>query len=168
MRILGIDPGFAIMGYGVIDYFKNKIEVLEYGVIKTQAKTPFDLRLLQNYRGINEVIEKYKPEHVAMEQLFFNTNQKTAINVCQARGVAVLAVAENRLEFFEYTPLQVKIALCGYGRADKNQIQQMVRVLANLKDIPKPDDAADALAVAICHANSYREERKTENKCMSI
>ena len=79
MRILGIDPGFAIMGYGVIDYFKNKIEVLEYGVIKTQAKTPFDLRLLQNYRGINEVIEKYKPEHVAMEQLFFNTNQKTAI-----------------------------------------------------------------------------------------
>jgi len=168
MRILGIDPGFAIMGYGVIDYFKNKIEVLEYGVIRTEANTEFNKRLLRNYQGINEIISIYKPDHVSMEQLFYNTNQKTVINVCQARGVAVLAVAQKDLPFFEYTPLQIKQALCGYGRADKNQVQQMVRVLANLKDIPKPDDAADALAVAICHANSFREERKKQDICTNI
>jgi len=168
MRILGIDPGFAIMGYGVIDYYKNKVEVLEYGVIRTEAHTDFNKRLLKNYQGINEIISLYNPEHISMEQLFYNTNQKTVINVCQARGVAVLAVAQKDLPFFEYTPLQIKQALCGYGRADKNQVQQMVKVLANLKDIPKPDDAADALAVAICHAHSYREERNNKNTCTSI
>ena len=100
MRILGIDPGFAIMGYGIIDYCKNKITVLEYGVIRTEAHTEFNKRLLKNYQGINEIIEIYKPDHVAMEQLFFNTNQKSVINVCQARGVAVLAVSQRDLPFF--------------------------------------------------------------------
>lgn len=168
MRILGIDPGFAIMGYGIIDYCKNKITVLEYGVIRTEAHTEFNKRLLKNYQGINEIIEIYKPDHVAMEQLFFNTNQKSVINVCQARGVAVLAVSQRDLPFFEYTPLQIKQAICGYGRADKNQVQQMVKILGNLKDIPKPDDAADALAVAICHAHSYREERIKQVVCTNI
>lgn len=167
MRIMGIDPGFAIMGYGIINYDNGKVEVLEYGVVKTEAHTDFNKRLLANYMGIKEVLEKYEPDHVAMESLFYNTNQKTVINVCQSRGVAVLAVAQKDKPFFEYTPLQIKQALVGYGRADKNQVQQMVKVLGNLKDIPKPDDAADALAVAICHANSYRPERIMK-KCTNI
>ncbi len=156
MKILGIDPGFASMGYGVIQYRNNKVEILEYGVIKTTPDQVFEKRLLYNFLGLEEVLEKYQPDHAAMEQVFYNTNQKTVINVCQARGVAVLAIARQDLPFYEYTPLQIKQAICGYGRADKNQVQQMVKVIGNLKDIPKPDDAADALAVAICHAHSYK------------
>ena len=155
MIILGIDPGYAIVGYGVIEYTGNKFRVLEYGSIETKAGTGFPLRLKQINRGMEELIKKYSPDAMAVEELFFSKNTKTAIKVAHARGVVLLSGAISSGEVFEYTPLQVKQAVCGYGRADKNQVQQMVKLLLNLDKVPKPDDTADALAVAICHAHSY-------------
>jgi len=155
MIILGIDPGYAIVGYGVLEYTGIKFKVLEYGTIETKAGTDFNLRLLKIHRGMEELIKKYSPDAVAVEKIFFNTNTKTAIKVAEARGVVLLSGALSSAEVFEYTPLQVKQAVCGYGRADKNQVQQMVKLLLNLEKVPKPDDTADALAVAICHAHSY-------------
>ena len=155
MIILGIDPGYAIVGVGVINFDGNKFKVIDYFAITTKAGTPFEKRLKEIYDGVNEVIEKYKPTHMAIEELFFNDNAKTAIHVGQARGVIVLAGINNGLEIFEYTPLQVKQAVVGYGRADKAQVQQMTKALLNLNAIPKPDDVADALAIALCHAHSY-------------
>lgn len=155
MIILGIDPGYAIVGVGVINFDGNKFKVIDYFAITTKAGMPFEKRLKEIYDGVNEVIEKYKPTHMAIEELFFNDNAKTAIHVGQARGVIVLAGINNGLEIFEYTPLQVKQAVVGYGRADKAQVQQMTKALLNLNAIPKPDDVADALAIALCHAHSY-------------
>jgi len=156
MRIIGIDPGFAITGYGIIDYNGNKFSVVEVGVITTEADQELSERLLQLSQGLDFLIGKYKPDAMAIEELFFNTNVKTAIKVGHGRGVAMLSAAKAGIKVIEYTPLQVKQAVVGYGRAKKEQVQQMVKVLLNLDRIPKPDDAADALAVAICHAHSIR------------
>ncbi len=156
MIILGIDPGFAIVGVGIIEYKGNKFRVLDYYAITTKAHTPIEDRLQAIYDGINTAIEKYKPDFMAVEELFFNNNAKTAIQVGQARGVILLSAVNNKVPIFEYTPLQVKQAVAGYGRAEKTQIQQMVRAILSLSEIPKPDDVADALAIAICHAHSYR------------
>ena len=155
MIILGIDPGYAIVGYGVLKYKDGKFTALEYGSIITEAGTDFSGRLLKIHKGMEELIKRHSPDFVAVEELFFNKNTKTAMNVSQARGVILLSGALNGTAVFEYTPLQVKQAVCGYGRADKNQVQQMVKLLLNLEKIPKPDDTADALAVAICHAHSF-------------
>ncbi len=154
MIILGIDPGFAIMGYGIISYEGNKFKTIDYGAITTPSTMETPLRLKKIYRELNEVIEKYDPDVVAIEELFFNNNAKTALLVGHARGIAVLSAANKNKEIFEYTPLQVKQGVVGYGRADKKQVQQMVKMLLNLPKIPKPDDVADALAVAICQAHS--------------
>lgn len=152
MIILGIDPGLATVGYGVIESKGNKNIVIDYGCIITDAKTLFPERLKIIYDEMISLIDKYNPEDLAMEELFFNKNVKTAIKVGQARGVEVLAAVNKGIEVFEYTPLQIKQSVVGYGRAEKRQVQEMVKMLLNLKKIPKPDDAADALAVALCHS----------------
>lgn len=154
MLILGIDPGIAILGFGLVKYEANRFTVIDYGAITTDSGIPMSSRLTIIYNGLVNIIEKYKPDAYAVEELFFNKNIKTALTVGHARGVAVLAGSKSGVQVYEYTPLQVKQALVGYGRADKNQIQQMVKVILNLREIPKPDDVADALAVAICHGNS--------------
>ena len=154
MIILGIDPGYAIVGYGVIKYENNRFTVLDYGAITTSAGTPFVDRLQTIYNDLNLLCQKYTPEAMAIEKLFYNTNAKTVIDVAQARGVTVLAAHQNGLEIFEYTPLQVKQSVVGYGRAEKKQVQEMIKLLLNLEKVPKPDDTADALAMAVCHAHS--------------
>ena len=154
MIILGIDPGFAITGYGVIECQGNHLKMLEYGVVSTKAGTPFTWRLLQIRDQLNELLAKYKPDACAVEELFFNSNTTTAIQVAQGRGVAITTVADKGIPIFEYTPLQVKQSVVGYGRAEKKQIQEMTRMLLGLQKIPKPDDTADALALAVCHAHS--------------
>lgn len=154
MIILGIDPGFAIVGYSVIEYKGNKFRPLEYGAITTDSKALFPDRIKIIYDELLDIIDQYKPEDLAIEELFFNKNVKTAIKVGQARGVEILAAINKGLNIYEYTPLQIKQATVGYGRAEKHQVQEMVKILLNLKEIPKPDDVADALAVAICHASS--------------
>lgn len=156
MIILGIDPGFAIVGVGIIEYKGNKFRTVDYFALTTKAHTPIEERLKIIYDGITEAINKYKPDFLAVEELFFNNNAKTAIQVGQARGVILLAGVNANLPIYEYTPLQVKQAVVGYGRADKTQIQQMVKAILNLSEIPKPDDVADALAIAVCHAHSYK------------
>lgn len=155
MRILGIDPGYAIVGYGVIDYIGNKFKVVEYGAITTDAGEEMNSRFKSIHDDLDEIIVRTKPEFMAIEELFFNSNQKTAINVAQARGVLLLAALNHDVRIYEYTPLQVKQAVAGYGRADKQQVQQLVKMLLNLEKVPKPDDTADALAIAVCHAHSY-------------
>lgn len=154
MIILGIDPGYAIVGYGVIYYQSGRFRVLEYGAITTPAGMPLPKRLHRIYEGMGELIRKYKPDALSIEQLFFNTNSTTAIGVAEARGCILLSADMNNIPIFEYTPLQVKQAVTGYGRAEKKQIMQMTTTLLGLTEIPKPDDAADALAVAVCHAHS--------------
>ncbi len=154
MIVLGIDPGYAIVGCGVVEYKANTFKVLEHGAILTQAKTPFNERLEKIYDEADALFSKYNIDAMAIEKLFFNTNQKTAIDVAQARGVLVLAAQKHKVPVYEYTPLQVKQSVVGYGRAEKKQVQEMTKILLNLKEIPKPDDAADALAMAICHCHS--------------
>ena len=154
MRILGIDPGYAILGYGIIDVRGNRFTVVDYGAITTDASMSMPDRLQTLYDGLTELIYKYEPQEASIEELFFNNNAKTAILVGEARGVAVLACAKGNLKISEYTPLQIKQALVGYGRADKKQVQYMVKTMLNLDAVPKPDDTADALAAAICHAHS--------------
>jgi crossover junction endodeoxyribonuclease RuvC len=152
--ILGIDPGFAIVGYGVLRHEDNRFTTLDYGSINTDAGTPFERRLLTIHEALSRVMDRYAPQSVAVEQLYFNKNVKTALAVAQGRGAILLTAARRGLRIAEYTPLQVKIAVTGYGRADKAQIQQMVKTILNLQSEPKPDDVADALAVAICHAHT--------------
>ena len=153
MRILGIDPGIATLGFGVIDKDKNGNGVaVDYGVIKTPKEESLPVRLAMLEEGINQVIEKYNPDEIAMEELFFSKNITTGIAVAHARGVAMLTCVKHCGKLFEYTPMQIKQALTGYGKADKQQIQQVVTSLLKLKTVPKPDDAADALAIALCHA----------------
>lgn len=156
MIILGVDPGTATTGYGIIKKEGQKHTLVKYGCVLTPAKTPLHDRLDAIFNELSEIIDDYKPEHIVVEELFFAANSKTAIAVGQARGVILLAGKKKGLSVFEYTPLEVKMALTGYGRADKNQIQQMVKTLLSLDKIPKPDDAADALAIAICHAQIYK------------
>ena len=155
MIILGIDPGYAIVGVGVIEYIGNKFKVIDYFAITTQAHTPFEERLKIIYDSLEETIIRYKPDYMSIEELFFNDNAKTAIAVGQARGVIILSAVNHCVEIFEYTPLQVKQAVVGYGRADKKQVQQMTKAILGLESVPKPDDVADALAIAVCHAHSY-------------
>ncbi len=154
MIILGIDPGYAIVGWGVIEYSGSKFRTLAYGSIQTPAGMPTVERLEKIYDGMNEIIKKYKPEQMAVEELFFNTNSKTAIVVAEARGIILLAAKLSGVEIAEYTPLQVKQAVVGYGRAEKKQVITMVTSLLGLPAPPKPDDTADALAIAVCHAHS--------------
>lgn len=156
MIILGIDPGFAIVGYGIISYDGNKFKALEYGAITTDSKEDMFLRFKKIHDELSEIIDRTKPDAMAIEELFFNNNQKTAINVAQARGVLLLSALNKNIPIFEYTPLQVKQATVGYGRAEKVQVQQMVKMLLGLEKIPKPDDTADALAIAVCHAHSNK------------
>ena len=153
MRILGIDPGYAIVGYGVVDYNKNRFQTVGYGAITTKAHTPLEDRLLDIYNDVLTVIDKFKPDEISIEKLYFNTNSTTAIAVAEARGVIVLAAKQRGVKVNEYTPLQVKQAVTGYGRAEKHQVMEMVKNLLNLAKIPKPDDTADALAIAICHGH---------------
>ena len=160
MIILGIDPGMAIVGYGVVEEKNNVLKPIDYGAITTPSTMETPQRLVAIYDAIQELIARFEPDEVAIEELFFNKNVKTALTVGHARGVAVLAAAKTGLNLYEYTPLQVKQSVVGYGRAEKAQVQQMVKVLLNLKDIPKPDDAADALAVAICHIHCADMSRK--------
>ncbi len=154
MVIFGLDPGYAIVGYGIVLYQGNQFKVLEYGGITTDKDTPFPERLKQIYDGVCYLIEKYKPAAMSVEQLFFNTNSTTAIGVAEARGCCLLAAQQHSMQIAEYTPLQVKQSVTGYGKAVKSQVMEMTRMLLHLDSIPKPDDAADALAVAICHAHA--------------
>lgn len=153
MVILGIDPGYAIVGWGVIEYEHSKFRVLGYGAITTNADTPFPQRLQSIYNDMCYVFNKYNPSVMSMEKLFYNSNQKTVIDVAQARGVISLCAQMHNKEIFEYTPLQVKQSVTGYGRAEKKQVMEMTRSILGLPSVPKPDDTADALALAICHAH---------------
>ena len=154
MIILGIDPGYAIVGYGVVSYLNNNFKPIKYGAVTTPAGMEFCDRLNIIYNDINNIIKETKPQALSIEKLFFNTNTTTAIDVAQARGVILLAAKHNNLPVFEYTPLQVKQAVTGYGRAEKHQIIEMTKSLLNIAKAPKPDDTADALALAICHAHT--------------
>ena len=154
MVILGIDPGFAIVGWGVLECVGGKFRVMGYGSIQTKAGLPIEERLAQIYSGMNTIIDKYKPDTMSIEELFWNTNQKTGICVAEARGTILLAAHQKGLKIFEYTPLQVKQAVVGYGRAEKKQVITMVTSMLKLPTPPKPDDTADALAIAVCHAHS--------------
>ena len=156
MRILGIDTGFAITGFSVIDYEGNKFKLITSGAILTEAHTSFPLRLEQIYNQLNQIITEYKPDAMAIEELFFNNNAKTAINVAQARGVILVTAKLNKVPIYEYTPLQVKQAVVGYGRADKMQVQRMVKMILNEENLPKLDDTTDSMAMAICHAHSSK------------
>ena len=155
MRVLGIDPGYAILGWGVLDVEGNHFKVIAYDSILTDKDTPMPRRLQELHMGLKEIIEKYKPEEAAIEELYFNNNAKTAIMVGEARGVAVLACADGGLRIAEYTPLQIKQALVGYGRADKKQVQQMVKTILNLEKVPKPDDTADHINDKIYQRHLY-------------
>jgi len=156
MIILGIDPGTAALGYGLIATQKGRMECLAFGCVTTQKDVPAPGRLQLLYEKLTELIKKYKPDAIAVEELFFFKNQKTAITVAQARGVTLLAAANNKISVCEFTPLQVKQAVSGFGRAEKQQVQKMVKALLGLKEVPGSDDAADALAIAICAANSQK------------
>ena len=154
MKILGLDPGYAIVGYGVVEYLNNSFMPVSFGVVTTEAGEPFEQRLLKIDTEISAILDRYEPQSIAVEKLFFTTNQKTVIDVAQARGVIILCAARRNIPVFEYTPLQVKQSVVGYGKAEKSQVMEMTRIMLSLREIPKPDDAADALAVAICHAHS--------------
>ncbi|MDD2376949.1 MAG: crossover junction endodeoxyribonuclease RuvC [Clostridia bacterium] len=156
MIVLGIDPGFARVGYGIIDYNKNKYKVIEYGSITTEANMKFSKRLNKIEKDLESICCKYKINVASVEKLFFNTNTKTGIQVAEARGVILNTMENLNIEVCEYTPLQIKQALVGYGRADKLQIKSMVKSFLNLEVMPKLDDTTDALAIAICHTHSYK------------
>jgi crossover junction endodeoxyribonuclease RuvC len=152
MRIIGIDPGTGILGFGVIEVVKGKIRLIDAGVITTPAHTPHDVRLEDIYDSLTEIIAETQPAVMSIEKLFFAQNVTTAMTVAQARGVAMLAGRKGGLPIFEYTPLQIKQTVTGYGKADKKQVQEMVRLQLGLTEVPKPDDCADALAAAITHS----------------
>lgn len=154
MRILGIDPGIATVGFGVVDFEKGKLSYVSCGIISTPAKTSLSSRLDLIFNDLNQLFDTFKPDAICVEELFFNTNITTGIAVAHGRGVILLAAYKAGIPVFEYTPLQVKQAVVGYGRADKRQVIDMVKRLLNMKNPPKPDDAADAVAIAICHARS--------------
>ncbi len=154
MRILGIDPGYAIVGYGVIETAGGRYQPVEYGAITTEAGVDFGLRLEEIYRGMEEILTRLKPQAASVEKLYFTNNKTTGIGVAEARGVILLSLAQAGVPLYEYTPMQVKQAVTGYGKALKPQVQEMTRRLLNLRKVPKPDDTADALALAICHGQA--------------
>ena len=153
MRILGIDPGYATIGYGIIEYDNFRFKTIAYGAVTTKPKKPFSDRLCDIFDDISTLVNKYTPDCLSIEKLYFNTNTTTAIDVAQARGVILLAARKANINVFEYTPLQVKQSITGYGRAEKHQVMEMVKNLLQLNAVPKPDDTADALALAICHGH---------------
>ena len=154
MVILGIDPGYATVGYGVVHYQNNKFAVQQYGVIKTAAGLPLSTRLLEISNDLGLLIDRYKPDVAAVEELFFKTNITTGIQVAHARGIILLECVRRNVPLYEYSPPQVKQAVVGYGSAEKKQVMEMVRLILGLEKIPRPDDAADALAIAVCHGHS--------------
>ena len=168
MIILGIDPGYAIVGWGVIEYSHSKFRVLGYGAITTTPEMPFPQRLQTIYNDMCYIFQKYKPEVMSMEKLFYNSNQKTVIDVAQARGVITLAAQMNMKDIYEYTPLQVKQSVTGYGRAEKIQVMEMTKSILKLNAIPKPDDTADALAMAICHADCSSSAMNKINRISNL
>lgn len=171
LRILGIDPGVAIVGFGIIESQQNTQTLVRCGVITTPAHTQLSYRLNSIYMDLRELIEVFKPDAIAVEELFFNTNLTTGISVAQARGVILLACYQSGIPVFEYTPLQVKQAVVGYGRAEKTQVMDMVKRILKLQDVPKPDDAADAVAIALCHARSATSllaKKGVNNACSTI
>ena len=161
MRVLGIDPGYAIVGWGVIEQEGIRFKAVDFGAVCTQAGVPFEQRLVQVYEGIKQVCETYKPEALAIEKLYYQHNQTTVIGVAEARGVILLAAAQCGVPIYEYTPMQVKQSLTGYGKAVKKQMMEMVRLMLHLPTVPKPDDTADALAMAItfCHTSGNQLNR---------
>ncbi len=158
MRIIGIDPGYAIVGFGILDYENSRFGVVDYGAITTDKDTPFNDRLTEIYSDLCYILDRYKPEFMSIEKLYFQNNQKTAIDVAEARGVILLAANQRRIEIYEYTPLQVKQSITGYGKAVKKQVQDMTKRVLGLSEVPKPDDTADALAMAICHGHCYNSQ----------
>ncbi len=161
--VLGIDPGIGTTGYGIVgENSQGEVVLVDYGAIETQPRAPMPERLLVLHEAVTNVLRKYQPESVAVEQLFFGKNVTTAISVGQARGVALLAAAEAGLQVYEYKPAEVKQALSGYGNADKRQMQEMVKLMLHLDHIPRPDDAADAVAIAVCHLHSQRLRKLSE------
>jgi len=154
VRVIGIDPGFAIVGFGVLDFDGYRFSAVEYGAVVTKPDAPFADRLEIIWDELSKVLKKHKPSSMGIEKLFFTTNHKTAIDVSQARGIIVLCAKKHGVDVSEYTPLQVKQAVTGYGKAEKQQVMQMVKTMLKLDKLPKPDDVADAVAVAICHAHS--------------
>ena len=159
MIILGIDPGLATLGYGVIEADNDRRRLIQFGTLTTQAGQPMPQRLRAIFQGMNQLMDIYQPDDVAFEELFFSKNITTGMAVSAARGVALVAVVQRTENLYEYTPMQIKQAVTGYGGADKHQVQQMVKMLLNMKDIARPDDAADALAVALTHANSMNMKK---------
>ena len=159
MIILGIDPGLATLGYGVIEADNNRRRLIQFGTLSTPAGQPMPQRLRAIFQGMNQLMDIYQPDDVAFEELFFSKNITTGMAVSAARGVALVAVVQRTDNLYEYTPMQIKQAVTGYGGADKHQVQQMVKMLLNMKDIARPDDAADALAVALTHANSMNMKK---------
>ena len=159
MRILGIDPGFGIIGFGVIDKENSGLEVVDYGVITTPKEMPFNERLKVIYDSMNALLDRYKPDEVSIEELYFNKNITTGIKVAEARGIILLTFQQHKLPIFEYTPQDIKMALTGQGRATKHQMQFMVKTILRLTKTPRPDDAADAVAVALCHSQTNQTMR---------
>ena len=159
MIILGIDPGLATLGYGVIEVENDRRRLIQFGTLTTPAGQPMPQRLRAIFQGMNQLMDIYRPDDVAFEELFFSKNITTGMAVSAARGVALVAVVQRTDNLYEYTPMQIKQAVTGYGGADKHQVQQMVKMLLNMKDIARPDDAADALAVALTHANSMHMKK---------
>ena len=161
MRVLGIDPGYAIVGWGVVEYISNRFAPIGYGAVITEKDTPFEQRLVEIYESVFDICKRYRPEALSIEKLYYQHNQTTVIGVAEARGVILLAAAQAGLPIYEYTPMQVKQAVTGYGKAVKKQVQEMTRVLLHLPAVPKPDDTADALAMAItfCHTNGNQLNR---------
>lgn len=158
MVVLGIDPGYAIVGWGLVEFKNNSFRPLRYGAITTNADIDFNTRLKMIYDDLSEIIKEFNPDSMAVEKLYFTTNQKTAIMVAEARGVIILSAKQNNLPVFEYTPLQVKTAVTGYGKAKKPQVMEMTRRLLKLASVPKPDDTADALAIALTHIQAAGSE----------
>ena len=158
MVILGIDPGYAIVGYGAVEYCQSRFRPLGYGAVTTPAGVPLQKRLLEIHQDMLTLLEQFQPDAVSIEELFFNTNVTTGIAVSHARGVILLALAQRGLRPASYTPSQVKMSVVGYGKAEKRQVMEMTRTLLGLKKVPHPDDAADALALAICHGHSLRAD----------
>lgn len=161
MKIIGIDPGYAIVGWGVVSYNGMKFTTLDYGAITTHASMQFEQRLLAIYNELDLLLTLHKPDAMSVEKLFFTTNQKTAIDVAQARGIILLAATQHGIPCYQYTPLQVKQSVVGYGKAVKSQVMEMTKRLLNLKEVPRPDDTADALAIAITHAHTHNSRINT-------
>ncbi len=159
---IGVDPGLSRLGYGIIEECNDRLKCIKYGVIYTSSLDTIPQRLINIYDQMNELMVKYQPRHIILEKIFFNKNVKTAFNVGQVRGIIFLAAAQREIKSYEYTPLQVKKAVTGYGHADKKQVQELVKIILNLPEVPGPDDAADALAVALCHIQTYRLQEQME------